>query len=162
MAEYYLLPVFVFFFISLSQTLMRLPKFLLWLLLIFFAYINIQPLMTAENPYGLIAKKEAVKTALAAIGTSSFSLESFQTCWYSGGYRYLLTKAGHEPSRSYMEQYLSEYYTADPKKAVDRELIILTPELVGENPKGYDAFRREIISTSEYLGTFGAIEVYLR
>lgn len=162
MAEYYLLPVFVFFFISLSQTLMRIPKYLLWLSLIFFAYINIQPLMTAENPYGLKAKKEAVKTALAAINTSVFSLESFQTCWYSGGYRYLFTRAGREPVRSYMDQYLSEYYRADPNKQTDRELIILTPELVGENPAGYETYRRQVISTSEHLGTFGAIEVYLR
>src|SRR3990167_3637494 len=162
MAEYYLLPVFVFFFISLSQTLIKLPKYLLWLLLIFFAYINIQPLMTAENPYGLKAKKEVVKTALAAIDTSIFNMESFQTCWYSGGYRYLFTRAGREPVRSYMDQYLSEYYTPDPNKETDRELIILTPELVGENPAGYEAYRRQVISTSEHLGTFGAMEVYLR
>ena len=126
-----------------------------------FSCANIIPLVQSENSYGLNKKLAAVDAGLRALGNSSFELSSFQTCWYSGGYRYLFTYKGKEPDRSYMDRYLSEYYTPEAGKNVDSELIILTPELIGENPAGYEAYRHEIITTSEHIGTFGAIEVYL-
>lgn len=166
MAEYYLIPTLVFFFITIANILSGIWKtryrWLVFIFLIFFAYININSLFRSKNPYGLKQKIEAVNFSLSYVKNEPFILDSFQTCWYSGGYRYLYTLAGKEPLTSYMDQYLSEYYTpvkiTQPKYLV----VILTPELVGSNPSGYEIYKDRINSTADHKEKFGAIEVYIK
>lgn len=166
MAEFYLLSSFAYFFIILGFLLSKLFKskigIIVILFLIIFATNNIQKLFLSNNPYGLDNKKAAVNYSLSIVGNQPFMLDSFQTCWYSGGYRYLYTLKGYEPLVSYMDQYLSEYYTPDKITQPKYQVVILTPELIGNNPSGYDEYKEKINSIADYKERFGAIEVYLR
>ncbi|MBM3283085.1 hypothetical protein FJY90_02415 [Candidatus Gottesmanbacteria bacterium] len=165
MAEYYLIPTFVFFFIITANILATLSKtrlrILIFIFLMMFGYINISTLFNSKNPYGFREKIQAINFSLSIVKDNSFVLDSFQTCWYSGGYRYLYSLTGHEPLQSYMDQYLSEYYSPDNFSRPKFQVVILTPELIGSNPEGYNEYRNEVISRAYRSGQFGAIEVYI-
>lgn len=156
MAEYYYLFLFAYFFIILATVYGR-TKLIAFLLL--FAFLNSKEILTASNPYGLSYKESAVKYAIDSVGNDSFKLSSFQTCWYSGGYRYLFTYFGKEPVESYMDQFLSEYYNIDSNEKQLKAITILTPEIKGNKPIGYEKFRNSL--RKQQKKTFGAIEVYI-
>lgn len=166
MAEYYLLSAFAYYFIMLSFLLSKLFKARIKIMVLFFLAIftvdNTQKLFLSNNPYGLTNKQAAVNYSLSIVGNQPFVLDSFQTCWYSGGYRYLYTLSGKEPLTSYMDQYLSEYYTPDKITKPIYQVVILTPELIGSNSAGYEEYRKKIDSIAGYKEKFGAIEVYVR
>lgn len=167
MAEYYLLSTFAYFFIILGFWLSKLYKskigrLVVILLLLVFTIDNSQKLFLSQNPYGFKNKEKAINYSLSIVGNKSFVLDSFQTCWYSGGYRYLYTLADKEPLTSYMDQYLSEYYTPDKTANPEYLVVILTPELVGSNPSGYEIYKDSINSTADHKEKFGAIEVYIK
>ena len=166
MAEYYLLSAFAYFFLMLSYLLSKLFKSRIKIIVILFLTIfmldNTQKLFLSSNPYGMDNKQAAVDYSLAIVGSQPFVLDSFQTCWYSGGYRYLYTLKGYEPLVSYMDQYLSEYYTPDKITEPIYQVVILTPELIGSNPLGFEEYRKKIDSIADYKEKFGAIEMYVR
>jgi hypothetical protein len=166
MAEYYLIPVFCFLFIILGSSLYFLTKTRLKLpvyaLLFVFAWLNTEKVLISNNSYSLRNKTEAVKFSLDSVSQNNFMLDSFQTCWYSGGYRYLYTYLEREPLTSYMDQYLSEYYIPDTKTKPEYKVTILAPELIGEQPQDYNNYRREIIKNADSYRTFGAIEVFIQ
>lgn len=166
MAEYYLIPTFVFLFItigtSLSYLYKRKLKWLIITILVIFILENTIKLIKSNNSYSLRNKLQAVKYSLNIVGNKNFILESFQTCWYSGGYRYLYTLFGKEPLTSYMDQYLSEYYQPDDATKPEYQVTILTPELIGENPPGYETYREKIAREADFMNKFGAIEVYIK
>ncbi len=166
MAEYYLIPTFSFFFIVTSYFLSLLfnarMKWGVILGVFLFAFFNIYKLLISENSYGFKQKIDAVKYALSKVDNKPFRLNSFQTCWYSGGYRYLFTMFGKEPTISYMDQYFLEYYTPDKITLPQYDVTILTPELVGDTPKGYKEYRDLIRSKADFRNQFGEIEVYIK
>ncbi len=163
MAEYYYLFLFAYFFIVLATIISTLKKPLfrygIVFLLILFSYLNTSELLGTVNSYGLSYKEEAVKYALKTVGKENFDLASFQTCWYSGGYRYLFTYFGKEPVKSYMDQYLLEYYNVNSREKQVKTITILTPEIVGIQPRRYEEFRNTL--KKQQKKTFGAIEVYI-
>ncbi|MBI3379841.1 glycosyltransferase family 39 protein [Candidatus Gottesmanbacteria bacterium] len=165
MAEYYLLGSFAYFFIVIASILGFLfrsrGKIIILILLFLFIVDNSNHMFTSQNPYGLNHKLDAINYSLSKVGNNSFILESFQTCWYSGGYRYLYTLKKHDPLQSYMDQYLNEYYNPDKKVTTEYQVIVLTPELIGNNPSGFDKFRNEINSSSLFKKQFGTIEIYI-
>lgn len=165
MAEFYLITGFAYFFIILgfifSIILKSKINILAVIFLFIFATLNIQALFKSYNPYGLSHKKDAVKYALSVIGNEPFVLDSFQTCWYSGGYRYLFSYEKHESLTSYMDQYLEEYYIPNRNLLPEYRITILTPELVGNNPSGYDRFKDNINLIADFKEKFGSIEVYI-
>lgn len=166
MAEYYILPVIAFFVMATAYLLSTLSKTRIkWAVpavLIIFAYINISSIAQSKNPYGLKEKEDAVRYSLAVVANHTFTLDSFQTCWYSGSYRYLYRYFGKEPLTSYMDQYLYEYYSINKSAKPDYKVTILTPELVGKNPAGYEQFRNQRINDADFVNKFGAIEVYIQ
>ncbi len=154
MAEFYLITGFAYFFIILgyifSKIIKSKIKILAVIFLFIFATLNIQALFKSYNPYGSSHKKDAVKYAISLIGNKSFVLDSFQTCWYSGGYRYLFSYLNHEPLTSYMDQYLEEYYIPNSNLQPEYQVTILTPELVGNNPSGYDRYKDKINTIADF------------
>ncbi len=166
MAEYYLLSSFAYFFILLAFILSKLFKSKIGILVILFIAIfsadNIGKIFKSVNPYGLNNKLAAVNYSLSIVGSHPFVLDSFQTCWYSGGYRYLYTLKGYGPLVSYMDQYLSEYYSPDKITKPIYQIVILTPELIGSNPLGFEEYREKIDSIADYKEKFGAIEVFVK
>lgn len=165
MAEYYLIPTLVFFYlltaIALEKLLNGRFKFIITVLCIGAVVINIYKLINKYNPYGLSQKIEAVNYSLSVVKNHPFKLSSFQTCWYSGGYRYLYTFFGKEPATSYMDEYLSEYYKPNLTIKPEYNITILTPELIGSNPPDFDEFRKILIETSSFKKKFGEIEIYI-
>lgn len=165
MAEYYLLSAFAYFFLvvsSISNFLFQNRlKFIVFLFMFFFIVTNTRNIFLSFNPYGYKNKIGAVNYTLSIIGNDPFELDSFQTCWSTGGYRYLFTLTGRQPLRSYMDQYLSEYYQPDNLVSADYKVTILTPELTGENPQGYREFKESTTQDATYKNKFGAIEVYI-
>ena len=166
MAEYYFLTLFGYFFIMIALIADRFigEKYnvLLFAALVLFATRNADAMIQTKNPYGLIFKEDAVKYATANIHNSSFILDSFQTCWYSGGYRYLFSLYGAEPVRSYMDQYLNEYYQLNNEKEMMDEVDILTGELIGAQPDGFDQFKKNLEKNRKNMQNFGKIEVYIK
>lgn len=165
MAEYYFIPSFVFFFISLGSILAQLYqtkiKLLVLLFLAGFSVVNIYTLIASYNVYGLKNKLDAVNFALTNIKDSSFILDAPLTCWSTGGYRYLFTLAKKEPLTSYMDQNLSEYYTPDKIHTPKYQVSIFAPELIGESPPSYREYKEKIVSSVERSENFGAIEIYI-
>ena len=60
-----------------------------------------------------------------------------------------------------MDQYLSEYYTPDLYTQPSYTVTILTPELVGSNPEGFEEYRNKTRREAMNYQIFGAIEVYV-
>lgn len=166
MAEYYVLPLFVFFYLLCASLLFKICRRFtfrpIFVILLLFSVINVSSLLRSTNPYGLKAKTDAVKFALSIIGNRPFTLRSFQTCWYTGGFRYLFYYFGSDPVSSYMDEYLSEYYDPGSENTAEYSVTIMTPEIVGKNPQGYLTAREKTRKDSNYSGTFSAIEVYLK
>lgn len=165
MAEYYLLSSFAYFFIVIGILCQRILntrfKWLMICLVLLFMISNSQKVFTSNNPYGLNEKIRAINYSLAVIKDKPFILDSFQTCWYSGGYRYLYTLAGYEPLTSYMDQYLNEYYIPNDWNKPHYQVSILTPEFIGDNPSGYEQYRSRAEKETDYKAKFGAIEVFV-
>lgn len=165
LAEYYLVPTFVFFFIACSYFISRIwnkkTHYLLSLIMLLFIVSNSIILLRSDNPYGYKNKLHAVQYAISSVSGKPFILDSFLTCWYTGGYRYLFTFKGHEPVVSYMDNYLTEYYQPNHNINPVYKVTILTPELIGNNPVHFDEFRRNLQNSSSQQKKFGAIEVYI-
>ena len=165
MAEYYMQSGFAYFFIITSYVLVRILtsrfKIVAILFLAYFLFSNSSSIFQSFNPYGYTDKLNAEKWIISQIGSASFTLSSVQTCWYSGGYRYLFTYLGKEPASSYMDQYLEEYYKPQQKEIPKYKVILLTPELIGNNPDGYEEFKKNTERNSVSFRKFGAIEVYI-
>lgn len=165
MAEYYFLTGHAYFFLVLGIVLSQIWKTRwCWTVVLFlslFIVHNSGKIFQSTNPYGFTEKTAAVRWAIEQTEQKPFILDSFQTCWYSGGYRYLFSLLGKEPRTSYMDQYMSEYYTPDTATVPEYIVTILTPELIGEQPARYDAFREKTIREADNRQTFGAIEVYV-
>ena len=166
MAEYYLLSSFAYFFIVIGILCQRILntrfKWLMICLALLFMITNSQKVFTSNNPYGLNEKIRAINYSLSVVKDKPFILDSFQTCWYSGGYRYLYTLAGHEPAASHMDQYLNEYYTPNKSDKPQYQVVILTPELTGDNPTGYEQYRSRVKKEADNEAKFGAIEVLVK
>lgn len=165
MAEYYLIPVFMFYFICLGSALQMLCKtklrFLAILFIFFFTLVNSYTLVNSFHPYGLKHKLEAIESILSKVKDSPFILEAPQTCWSTGGYRYLFTLAGTEPLTSYMDENLSEYYLPDKTSIPIYRVSILTPELLGKNQQKYEEYKNKFTLSSLWSEHFGAIEVHI-
>lgn len=165
MAEYYFLTGTAYFFLTVGILLDRLSrtpwKWASYAVLLFFLWDNSAKIFRSTNPYGYAQKTTAVRWAIEQTNGKPFTLDSFQTCWYSGGYRYLFTLLEKEPVASYMDQYLSEYYPIEDTRTVQYMVTLLTPELVGGNPPGYEEYKRMLLSRSSAHSTFGSIEVYI-
>lgn len=166
MAEYYLLSFISYFYLIIGYLGTRFMEknHLKLLAVIFFFYFMIQNtknIFATVNAYGYVHKIDAVKFAIAKIKNSQFIIESPQTCWYSGGYRYLFTYLGNEPVRSYMDQYLYEYYKTNPDIIPVYTITLLTPELIGENPQEYIQIEQKLKNKALFYNKFGAIEVFI-
>lgn len=165
MAEYYFLGGFAYFLLFLgilADDIAKTPmRWLLGFGMLLFTVDNTSHLFATYNPYGYTHKEDAVRYAITAAKGAPFTLDSYQTCWYSGGYRYLFTLLGHEPVRSYMDQYMNEYYETDTKTKPEFRVTLLTPELIGEQPNEYERIRQETQKRASESATFGAIEVYV-
>lgn len=165
MAEYYMQTGFAYFFILTSYILIKIFKspfkILAVIFLIYFIISNSSLIFLSFNPYGYSDKINAEKWAISQIGNAPFTLSSVQTCWYSGGYRYLFSFLGKDPTSSYMDQYLSEYYKSNKNVTPEYKITLLTPELIGSNPYGYGEFRKNVMEKSISSKKFGAIEVYI-
>lgn len=164
MAEYYFLPFFPYFFLIIGillNTVLNKNKYtypFIVIIFIVFCYVNIQELILATNPYGLSNKEKAVQFILAHVKDKPFTVYAPQTCWNTGGYRYLFSYYGKNPVQSYMDQYLSEYYTTIPDRKTSIRVTILTPELIGDQPKEYQLFVKTL-KAQKTSAQFGAIEV---
>lgn len=166
MAEYYLFSIFAYFFLILGFMLAKMTnskfKIIPYLFLTVFIYDNSSKLLKSYNPYGINFKRAAIDYSNRITGSSPFMLESFQTCWYSGGYRYLFSLSKKEPVKSYMDQYLNEYYKINTGVRPEYEVVILTPELISNDNTKYNIFRQMYLNNSDFKGNFGEIEVFVR
>ncbi len=165
MAEYYIQPLFLFFFLHMAIVFTKLSRssarYVVYLGLILFIFINMQSLFNSFNPYGYSNKRSAILYSLNLVKNKPFNVESAQTCWYTGGYRYLYSMYGKNPVRSYMDEYLQEYYSPNDQ-GVEYSVSLLTPELIGANPKGYQQYETRIKQLFPIHQTFGAIKVYIK
>ncbi|MFA6570014.1 MAG: hypothetical protein WCT77_02120 [Bacteroidota bacterium] len=166
MAEYYLIMVFPCFILMTASVINNILstkfRYSIIIILALFLGLNGYFRLRSNNPYGLENKMNAVRYIESVVNKQPFELLSFQTCWYSGGYRYLFTKTQNEPVVTYMDNYLSEYYTPNRTLNPIYEIILLTPELIDPQPPGYEEYKSKIAQESEFHNTFGAIEVYGR
>lgn len=165
MAEYYMQTGFAYFFIITSYVLVKIIKSPLKLgsvlFLIYFLTENSASVIHSFNPYGYTYKIEAEKWVISHIGGAPFTLESPQTCWYSGGFRYLFSYLKNPPLTSYMDQYLNEYYPIDTNTKPAYRVTLLTPELIGVNPPEYEEVKEKLPLENTVSRKFGDITVYV-
>lgn len=165
MAEYYYFFLFSYFFIMLAIVLRpftrNVGKIFIGIILLFFVYVNSRELFHSVHSYGLSKKESMVQYVLKNVKNKPFYIDSPQTCWYTGGIRYLFSYAQREPVGSYMDQYLYEYYEVKKKIHPLYTVYIFTPELIGSQPLTYKSTIEKARQSSIKNRQFGPIQVYI-
>lgn len=172
MAEYYLLPLFPLFLLTLAwfvEEIILSQKGLLKGVALGFAILfvsyNTWSAMDMKNSFGLEKKKELIDWVEKEAAGYSYNLDSLGTCHRFEGYRYLFEIYYKPPVSSYMDPYFDWLYPPEEKqKALPQKNVYLYADLKttsgAEKMEWLQVLGDPVGKTS--LASFGEIRVLIK
>lgn len=130
--EFYLAVSFPSLFVIIAVIFDNFMKgkcsFLLWVMIIFLASINIFASLAATNSFGLSQKLTLINWAKENIGDKEYSLHSIGVDKKYEGYRYLFEHFYKPPVKSYVDPQMAWIYQAPVNEKHPRFMVVIYPE----------------------------------